>query len=152
MAGHADPKKVTEYNKNAYDNVLVRVPKGTKDVWQTAADNAEMSLNNWVVTACNKVLGDSLKKAAEGYNKDMLKLLKPETRAFVEKKQKEAGLNICKSITGMLAKQKHLNSSDDMVDMYIASAGAKKFNLKDTDKPLIKDIMDICIERTSKKR
>lgn len=44
------------YEKNNYDKILIRFPKGTKDKLKEAAKNEGQSVNNFIVnTMCDKM-------------------------------------------------------------------------------------------------
>lgn len=44
------------YEKNNYDKILIRFPKGTKDKLKEAAENEGQSVNNFIVnTMCDKM-------------------------------------------------------------------------------------------------
>lgn len=56
----ATPKSRIEanktYEKNNYDRILVRFPKGTKDKIEEAAQKENQSVNNFIVnTMCDKI-------------------------------------------------------------------------------------------------
>ena len=56
----ATPKSRIEanktYEKNNYDRILVRFPKGTKDKIMKAASEEDQSVNNFIVnTICDKL-------------------------------------------------------------------------------------------------
>ena len=40
-----------EYNKQQYDTVNLRIPKGLRQTWKDAAENAGQSLNAYVMEA-----------------------------------------------------------------------------------------------------
>lgn len=44
------------YNKTAYDNLHVRVKKGTKEIYKAAADSLGMSLAGLVVAAVDEYI------------------------------------------------------------------------------------------------
>lgn len=47
------------YNKKAYDTIITRVKKGTKERWRTEADKRGESLNLFIVNAVENVARDS---------------------------------------------------------------------------------------------
>lgn len=47
---------IQEYNKAAYDNLHLRVKKGTKEVYKAAADSLGMSLAGLVVAAVDEYI------------------------------------------------------------------------------------------------
>jgi hypothetical protein len=47
---------IQDYNKNAYDNLHIRVKKGMKDEYKAAADSMGMSLAGLVVAALDEYI------------------------------------------------------------------------------------------------
>jgi hypothetical protein len=47
---------IQDYNKNAYDNLHIRVKKGMKDEYKAAADSMSMSLAGLVVAALDEYI------------------------------------------------------------------------------------------------
>lgn len=44
-------KYITEYNKEKYDSITFRVPKGTKAEWKSIIDKTGLSMNAFIVDA-----------------------------------------------------------------------------------------------------
>lgn len=48
--------RTKEYNKEKYEQITMRVPKGTKEKIKTAAEAAGMSLTAYIMAAVNKTI------------------------------------------------------------------------------------------------
>ena len=55
----AQNKATQKYIKKAYDEFLVRVPKGSKEVYKAHAESKNTSLNKLIVDLLNKDLEDA---------------------------------------------------------------------------------------------
>ena len=48
--------RTKEYNKEKYEQITMRVPKGTKEKIKSAAEAAGMSLTTYIMAAVNKAM------------------------------------------------------------------------------------------------
>lgn len=48
--------RTKEYNKEKYEQITMRVPKGTKEKIKAAAEAAGMSLTTYIMAAVNKAM------------------------------------------------------------------------------------------------
>lgn len=55
----AQKRARAKYESKAYDQILLRVPKGEREEWQTAAAAAGMSLNAFIIQAVLERIADS---------------------------------------------------------------------------------------------
>ena len=58
MLGWVENKlaRTKEYNKEKYEQITMRVPKGTKEKIKSAAEAAGMSLTTYIMAAVNKAM------------------------------------------------------------------------------------------------
>ena len=49
--------RTREYNKENYEQIVMRVPKGTKEKIKSAAEAAGMSLTAYIIAAVKKAMG-----------------------------------------------------------------------------------------------
>ncbi|WP_196607137.1 hypothetical protein [Pectinatus frisingensis] len=49
--GKSATRAKNKYNKKAYDRVFLRVPAGTKSIWQEIAEGHGCSLNKFIIEA-----------------------------------------------------------------------------------------------------
>lgn len=55
------------YNKKAYDSILLRVPKGKKDIIQAHAQKQDESTNAFILRAIKQAIENDIKKEGNGY-------------------------------------------------------------------------------------
>ena len=48
--------RTREYNREKYEQITMRVPKGTKETIKSAAETAGMSLTAYIMAAVNKTM------------------------------------------------------------------------------------------------
>lgn len=44
-------KATSKYESRHYDKILVRLPKGRREIWKTISKSTDKSLNNFIVSA-----------------------------------------------------------------------------------------------------
>ena len=54
MGGKNSYESIKRYEDKAYDKVLVRMPKGKKEVIQTHADSRSQSVNSFIIEAIDE--------------------------------------------------------------------------------------------------
>ncbi len=54
MASNTSYEVTKRYQDKKYDNVLLKIPKGDKEVWKTAAENLSLSLTSFVRDAVDE--------------------------------------------------------------------------------------------------
>ena len=147
MAGRDKAKETAAaFNKENYESILVRVQKGTKAQWQDAADKEGVKLNRWIVSACTARMNGEGNEDGAVYGSATLKGLSQEAQDFVQKNP-----SIYHSVMAMVARIKGITADDEAVEAYMKKSGTKKFGLTDNDKPYVKEIMALCIEKTQEK-
>ncbi|GHV18430.1 hypothetical protein FACS18949_14360 [Clostridia bacterium] len=59
MGGKTSYASIKKYQDKTYDQLLIRIPKGRKEVIQSAAEDAGQSLNGYVVQAVDTRLAQT---------------------------------------------------------------------------------------------
>lgn len=54
------------YNRKAYDSILLRMPKGKKDIIQVHAQKQEESTNAFILRAIKQAIENDIKKEGNG--------------------------------------------------------------------------------------
>ncbi len=54
------------YNRKAYDSILLRMPKGQKDIIQVHAQKQEESTNAFILRAIKQAMENDIKKEGNG--------------------------------------------------------------------------------------
>ena len=62
MGGKNSYESIKRYGDKAYDKVLVRMPKGKKEVIQTHADSRSQSVNSFI----NEAIDEKMERDKEG--------------------------------------------------------------------------------------